>query len=77
MREQGLRLPELEPLLELPRPQAWFAAPGMYGGFSYTLEAAGAASRLIAESWSRVVEGSGQRHLVSAAGSTPVDEGFF
>jgi hypothetical protein len=30
-----------------------------------------------AESWSRVVEGSGQRHLVSAPGRTLVEEGFF
>ena len=31
--EQELRLPELEPLLETETPQAWFAVPGMYGGF--------------------------------------------
>ena len=31
--EHGLRLPELEPLLELGRPKMWFAVPGMYGGF--------------------------------------------
>ena len=76
VREHDLRLPELEPLLELPRPHLWFAVAGMYGGFSYTLEAAGATSRLIAESWCRVCGGSGQRHLISAAGSTLVDEGF-
>lgn len=77
VREHALRLPELEPLLELPRAQrVWFAVPGMYGGFSYELEAAGERSRLVAESWCRVCEGSGQRHVVSAAGSTLVDEGF-
>lgn len=37
----GLRLPELEPLLELARPHMWFAVPGMYGGFSYRLESSG------------------------------------
>ena len=36
--EHGLRLPELEPLLELGRPKMWFAVPGMYGGFCYRLE---------------------------------------
>jgi len=59
VRENDLRLPELEPLLELPRPHLWFAVPGMYGGFSYTLEAAGATSRLISESWCRVCGGFG------------------
>jgi hypothetical protein len=33
--DHGLRLPELEPLLELDRPHMWFPVPGMYGGFSY------------------------------------------
>ena len=76
VRENDLRLPELEPLLELPRPHLWFAVPGMYGGFSFALEAAGVSSHLISESWCRVCGGSGQRHLISAAGSTLVDEGF-
>jgi len=31
----------LEVLLELDRPELWFAVPGMYGGFSIRLEAAG------------------------------------
>jgi hypothetical protein len=53
-----------------------FAVPGMYGGFRYELEADGEQSRLIVESWCRVVQGSGQRHVVSAAGSTLVEEGF-
>jgi hypothetical protein len=34
--EEALRLPELEPLLELETPSVYFAVPGMYGGFSYT-----------------------------------------
>jgi hypothetical protein len=76
VREHQLRLPELEPLLELPRAPVWFAVPGMYGGFSYELEAAGARSRLIVESWCRVVAGSGERHIISAAGSTLMEDGF-
>ena len=42
----------------------------------YMLRAAGATSFLTCESWCRVAGGSGQRHVVSAAGSTLVDEGF-
>ncbi|MDF1585900.1 ankyrin repeat domain-containing protein [Marinimicrococcus flavescens] len=72
----GLRLPELEPLLELDRPQMWFPVPGMYGGFSYRLESTGAGARLISESWCRVAAGSGQRHLITSAGSELVAEGF-
>jgi hypothetical protein len=74
--DHQLRLPELEPLLELDQPQMWFPVPGMYGGFSYRLEVAGVAATLVAESWSRVVEGSGQRHVITAAGSRLVGEGF-
>ena len=76
VREHRLRLPELEPLLEIRQAPVWFAVPGLYGGFSYQLEADGEQSRLILESWCRVCGGSGQRHVVSAAGSTLVDEGF-
>lgn len=74
--KHSLRLPELEPLLELERPQMWFPVPGMYGGFSYRLESTGVDARLVAESWSRVVGGSGQRHEITSEGSRLVDEGF-
>jgi hypothetical protein len=50
--EHALRLPELEPLLEMESPRVWFAIPGMYGGFSYRLEKAGVEPKLITESWS-------------------------
>lgn len=76
VRENELRLPELEPLLELKRPHMWFAVPGMYGGFCFDLEPAGATSRLISESWCRVCGGSGQRHVITADGSELVAEGF-
>ena len=72
----GLRLPELEPLLELDRPQMWFPVPGMYGGFSYRLESAGVEAKLVSESWCRVVEGSGQRHQITSVGSQLVEDGF-
>jgi hypothetical protein len=72
----GLRLPELEPLLELKAQNTWFAVPGMYGGFSYQLRSEGVEAVLVSESWCRVVDGSGQRHEVTSSGSTLVDEGF-
>lgn len=74
--EHELRLPELEPLLELDRPHMWFPVPGMYGGFSYRLEVSGVEPKLVSESWCRVVGGSGQRHEITTVGSVLVDEGF-
>lgn len=76
--EHGLRLPELEPLLEFDgdSPRFWFAVPGMYGGFAYRLDSEGVEAKLISESWCRVVEGSGERHEVTSAGSQLVAEGF-
>ncbi len=54
----------------------WFPVPGMYGGFSYCLELTGADAKLVAESWCRVVGGSGQRHEITTYGSRLVEEGF-
>ena len=76
VQEHGLRLPELEVLLELSEPKAWFAVPGMYGGFNFWLEAEHDDVRLVTESWCRVVDGSGQRHIVTADDARLVDEGF-
>ena len=74
--DHGLRLPELEPLLKLDRPQMWFPVPGMYGGFSYRLESDGVEAKLVSESWCRVVDGSGQRHEITSEGGRLVEEGF-
>lgn len=74
--EHKLILPELASLLTAKEPEAWFPIPGMYGGFSYWLEGEGEQTKLITESWCRVVGGSGQRHEITAAGSQLVDEGF-
>lgn len=71
-----LRLPELEPLLELDAVQIWFPVPGMYGGFNYWLEQDGVEAKLISQSWCRVVGGSGQQHEITSAGSQLVDEGW-
>jgi hypothetical protein len=74
--QHGLRLPELEPLLEFDDLRVWFAVPGMYVGFSYRLRADGVKAKLVSESWSRVVQGSGERHEITSAGSQLVGEGF-
>lgn len=74
--EHGLRLPELDPLLELDEPHRWFTIPDMYGGFSFWLESAGVEAKLVSESWSWVVGDSGQRHEITSAGSRLVEEGF-
>lgn len=76
VQQHTLRLPELEPLLELVEPKMWFPVPGMYGGFSYWLESDGVEAKLIAESWCRVEGGSGQRHEITSEGVQLVDEGF-
>lgn len=66
--EHNLRLPELEPMLELKNPEFWFAVPGMYGGFDYQLEVRGAKTKLITERSSRM-EWSGQKYEITSAGS--------
>jgi len=76
VKAHALRLPELEPLLELHRPQMWFEVSGMYGGFSYRLESVGVEATLVSESWCRVEGGSGQRHEITSEGSRLVEEGF-
>jgi hypothetical protein len=76
VREERLRLPELEPLLEFASPCVYFPVPGMYGGFLYKLRPAGKRSTLAVDSWCRVCGGSGQRHLVTATGSTLVEDGY-
>jgi hypothetical protein len=76
LEEHGVQLPSLAPLLALEEPKAWFSIPGMYGGFSYWLEGQGEQTKLISESWSRVIGGSGQRHEITAEGSKLVEEGF-
>lgn len=76
VQKSRLRLPELEPLLELEQPRMWFPVPGMYGGFSYWIDGEGKNAKLISESWCRVVGGSGQRHEITSKEGKLVDEGF-
>ena len=49
----------------------------MYGGFKFRLECdENNQYQLISESWSRIVEGSGQRHVITNSGSDLIEEGF-
>lgn len=77
-RELELPLPQKFPQLvgQLPSADApaWFPVPGMYGGFSYWEKAGGAG--IVVESWSRVVQGSGERHEIGPAGCELVNRGF-
>lgn len=54
----------------------WFPIDGMHGGFKYWWDPSSKRLRLMAESWSRVVAGSGQLHEVTAAGSRLLGQGF-
>lgn len=81
-RAKSMRITELQELPRLIDCQGtaehpdWFAVDGMYGGFAYWIEWADDIPTLVCESWSRVVGGSGQRHLITSAGPRLVAEGF-
>jgi hypothetical protein len=66
-----LRLPPLDLFTEMASPTMWFAIPGMYGGFKIELTG----QELLAESFSRVVEGSGEKHRIRADGPLLVAQG--
>lgn len=57
----------LEPLESL-----YFGYPGMYGGFSMS----SVTDQLLVNSWSRIVGGSGQSHVITESGRVLVEEGF-
>jgi hypothetical protein len=69
-------LPQLEGIVATEQNPAWFDVDGMYGGFTYYLLSNKSPARLIVESWSRVMEGSGQRHLITTTGTELVEAGF-
>jgi hypothetical protein len=70
VKKQSLRLPQLEPLLELDKPDGWFPIPGYMGGFSYWLRVDDAPMRLISESGSRMdAPGQEQLHEITSTGS--------
>ena len=70
-RKRGLRLPELEPLLEMGRESVYFEVLGMFGGFVYSLEEDGTVPRLMVERFSRVL--TCHRFEITPDGCTPVD----
>ncbi len=74
--QNQIEFPPLCLLLERESPMIWFPIPGMYGGFRIELRRAGESPQLIVDSWSRVCEGSGERHLVMAHGYARIDAGF-
>ncbi len=76
VKELDLRLPELEPLLELATPRYWCPVPGMCGGFHIKMVKDGVAAELDVESWCRGALGSGQRHKITPRGAVLIDEGF-
>jgi hypothetical protein len=76
VQKHQLRLPELEPLLELDTAEMWFPVPGMYGGFRYRLETFGVEAKLVTVSWCRVAGGSGRQHQITSKGSQRVAEEF-
>lgn len=71
----SLELPSTRDLIKSTRKPIWFPIPGMYGGFKYKLDVS-VEPTLVVISSSRVVGGSGQRHLIKASGYQLVAEGF-
>lgn len=75
IRRHELVLPSLKSLLQSEEKEGWFPVPDMYGGFKYWFEGNGSQTKLVSESWCRVVDGSEQRHEITAQGSRLVREG--
>lgn len=69
-------LPHLEGLRATKQNPGWFDVDGMYGGFSYYLLSSESPAKLIVESWSRIIGGSGQRHLITQNSTELVEAGF-
>ena len=78
IRENRLRLPQLAPLLEYRECTCWCTVRGMGGGFSYWFEFSEEDNepKLVSESWCRMVQGSGERHEVTANGLMMTESGF-
>ena len=60
-----LRLPDLEVVAECAPRALWFPIPGLGGGFLLRYEQDGTYPVIIADSWSRMADGSEQRHRIS------------
>ena len=79
-RQGGLDIPgDLPPLdrrMTNESEPRWYPVQGMAGGFAFRLQYRERWLELTAESWCRVVGGSGQRHLVTAQEVILKNEGF-
>ena len=73
---QAASLPRLTMEVGTEDQPALFVVEGLDGGFKYWWDSSAAAPRLMSESWSRLVPGSGQLHEVTPAGSRLLAEGF-
>ncbi len=69
--DEGQRLPQLEPLLEVEKPRMWFWVPEFAGCFGYGLVRTGSSARLVAVSSGRGTPR--RRHLISPAGVEVLD----
>lgn len=74
--EHGVALPSIAGLAVGADKPAWFPVPGMYGGFAYRLAIEEGKVALVVESWSRVIEGSEQRHVVTENGYRLAESGL-
>jgi len=74
--KQLIRLPLLEPLLELKKPQMCFFVDEMWGGFFYRLKRAGEKPVLIADSRNRMCESMNLRYEIWPGGSRLTKKGF-
>jgi hypothetical protein len=70
--EHDLRLPQLEPLLEVEPPRMFFWVPDFAGCFGYELVVSGNKARLVSVSSGRGADT--QYHVISSAGVKPFDE---
>lgn len=76
LNENTSELPSITNNLSSESEPQWIAIPGMYGGFSYGLFERDGKPLLIADSWVRVVGGSGQTHEITPESVTLVAEGY-
>ena len=73
---ENVSMPTITDLRNSGIKESWLPIPGMYGGFSYKLTEIAGEPVLVVESWSRILEGSGQRHEITGAGYVLLEEGF-
>lgn len=73
---QGSSLPRVSTGVGTEDEPLEFPVEGMDGGFKYWWDSSAAGPRLMSESWSRQVSGSGQLHEITPTGARLLAEGF-